>query len=156
MPGIKHLIQCHCYLRIYKSEEKTIYHKFPVYSKMNDYGKIISKYAQCNNCQAVHKVYEIEKSEIFSGKDQTESLPSIEDLKYSLPQKIVEILKEYKKDIADYEHAIDIIENSLWGSFIILKRDIINEMYQIKYLVINSQDNYQIKSEVLNDTIIGK
>ena len=35
---------------------------------------IIPKYVKCNNCEAVHKVYEINKSEIFAGKDQTESL----------------------------------------------------------------------------------
>ena len=155
MPGIKHLIDCHCFLRIYKTNEKIIYHKFPVYSKINnDTGKIIPKYVQCNNCEAVHKVYEIKKSEIFAGKDQTESLQTIDDLKISLPNELVKIFKNYKKDIADYEHAIDIIQQKEWGSQIVLKRDIINEMYQVKYLIILSETRYEIKNEIINDTII--
>ena len=32
MPGIKHLIECHCSLIIFKNNDKQIYHKFPVYS----------------------------------------------------------------------------------------------------------------------------
>ena len=111
MAGIKHLIDCHCFLRIYRTDEKTIYHKFPVFSIINkETGKIIPKYVKCNNCEAVHKVYEINKSEIFAGKDQTESLQSITDLKISLPYGLSKILDNYQKDIADYEHAIDILK----------------------------------------------
>ena len=154
MPGIKHLIECHCYLSIFKNNEKTVYHKFPVYSNINEYGKIIEKLVKCNNCEALHKVYDIEKSEIFAGKDQTESLSTREDISFSLPSKLSDILKKYDKDICDYEHALDIIENKMWGSIIVLKRDIIDEMHQVKYLVINSEKNIEIKSNTINDTII--
>ena len=156
MLGIKHLIECHCYLKIFKSKENIIYHKFPVYSKIDKEGNIISKYTKCNNCSAVHRVFEINKSEIFAGKDQTESLTTIEDIKFSLPDNLNKIFQQYKSDISDYEHALDIIEKKQWGSQIILKRDIIDEMYQIKYLVINSKDSFEIKNETINDTIILK
>ena len=39
MPGIKHLIECHCYLKIYKKENTFINHKFLVYSKVNEFDK---------------------------------------------------------------------------------------------------------------------
>ena len=154
MLGIKHLIDCHCYLKIFKTEEKIIYHKFIVYSQIDENGNILEKYVKCNNCNAVHKVFEINRSEIFAGKDQTDSITTIEDLKYSLPKVIVNIFEQYKNDIADYEHAIDIYAKKAWGSEIILKRDIIDEMYQIKYLVINSKESFEIKNETINDTII--
>ena len=32
MAGVKHLIECHCKLRLYRDNKKNIYHKFPVYS----------------------------------------------------------------------------------------------------------------------------
>ena len=44
MPGIKHLIECHCVLAIFKSkEEKIIFHKFPTYSKIDENEKVIPK-----------------------------------------------------------------------------------------------------------------
>lgn len=156
MTGIKHLINCHCYLKIYQNKSKTIYHKFPVYSKLDKNGKIIPKYVKCNNCDAFHKVYEIQKSEIFAGKDQSESVKEIKDVSISLPDKLVKILSNYNKDIADYEHAIDIIKEKKWGTKIILKRDILNEMYQVKYILINGKNDYEIMSEIINDTIIVK
>ena len=47
--GIKHLIECHCTLKIYQKFENTVYHKFPVYSKYNENNAgIISKIATKN------------------------------------------------------------------------------------------------------------
>ena len=33
---IKHLIDCHCILSIYKNRTKPVYHKFPVFSKLDN------------------------------------------------------------------------------------------------------------------------
>ena len=57
MVGYKHLIDCHCVLRIYKKNENIINHKFPVYSKLDASNKIIAKHVKCNNCEAVHYVH---------------------------------------------------------------------------------------------------
>lgn len=156
MAGIKHLIECHCYLSIFKNNSKITYHKFTVFSKVNEYSKLIEKYVKCNNCESVHRVFDIGKSEIFPGKDQTESLSSKEDISISLPAKLVKVLDKYEKDICDYEHALDAIEEKRWGEIIVLKRDIIDEMHQVKYLIIKSRDNFEIKNDVINDTIIVK
>lgn len=156
MPGIKHLIECHCYLNIFKNNSKIIYHKFAAFSKFDQYSKLIEKYVKCNNCEAVHRVYDIGRSEIFPGKDQTESLNSKEDISFSLPEKLVGILEKYNNDVCDYEHALDIIEEQAWGSIIVLKRDIISEMHQVKYLVIKGKDYFEIKNDIINDTIIIK
>ena len=55
MPGLKHLIECHCTLKIFNGDE-LINHKFPVYSKVKPDGSIVSKLVKCNNCDAVHRV----------------------------------------------------------------------------------------------------
>jgi hypothetical protein len=155
MEGIKHLIECHCYLSIFKKSNNSdiIYHKFPVFSYIDESSKIIQKYVKCNNCEAVHKIYDVGKSEIFAGKDQTDTIPTKDDLSLSLPDKLVTILEKYNKDTADFEHAIHIIKEKQWGTFIVLKRDIIDEMHQVKYLIIE-KDKYEIKNATINDTVI--
>ena len=110
--GIKHLIECHCTLKIYTGRENHLYHKFPVYSKFDENNKIISKFAQCNNCQTIHKVYDICKSEILkSGKDELKGMLTIDDIEFQLPTKIVSILKKYECDISTWEHILTVSRN---------------------------------------------
>ena len=40
MKGIKHLIECHCTLKIFERRRNQVYHKFTVYSKIDDTGRI--------------------------------------------------------------------------------------------------------------------
>ena len=61
MAGVKHLIECHCYLAIFKKNSKIPVHKFPVYSKLDKEGRVIEKIVKCNNCEALHKIIEIGK-----------------------------------------------------------------------------------------------
>mgnify|MGYP003148429700 CR=1 FL=1 len=154
MPGIKHLVECHCKLVIFKNIDHDIYHKFPVYSKINEYGKIIEKFRKCNNCDALHKIYDIGKSEIFPGKDQSETIMKIEDFKYSLDSIIFNFLKDNNSDISNYYHIKDIIEEKRWGENVVIKRDIIDEKTQVKYITIESKNNFKIKNNILEDTII--
>ena len=154
MPGIKHLIECHCKLAIYKNIKKDVYHKFPVYSKINEYGKIIEKFRNCNNCEALHKIYDIGKSEIFPGKDQSETIMQKEDFKYTLSENIFNFLQDNNADISNYYHIKDIIDEKRWDENVVIKRDIIDEKTQIKYIVIKSNNRFEIKNAVLEDTII--
>ena len=109
MPGLKHLIECHCTLKIYSAERKTVYHKFPVYSKLDKNGNLIRKIVKCNNCEAVHIVSDVCKSELMAGKDQTGIITSIDDISISLPQRLVDLLLKLECDITAYEHSLDII-----------------------------------------------
>ena len=154
--GIKHLIECHCYLAIYRNNAKQILHKFPVYSKFDESGKIIEKNAKCNNCETLHTVYGIGKSFINPGKDQTEVLTSKKDIEFSLNQKIINILKNYNCDISNWEHALDIVEEKRWGEEIVIKRDIINEKTHIKIMKIESENQVKIKSEIIDEFIVLK
>ena len=154
MSGLKHLIECHCVLALFKSSQKIINHKFPVYSKIDLNGKVIPKIVKCNNCDSLHKVYDICKSEIKFGKDQTSVTVTREDLGYMLPDRLNDLLTKVDVDISVFEHALDIIEEERWGEHIVLKRDIIEEKHQIKLLEILSEEKYKITNEVINNIIV--
>lgn len=154
MPGIKHLIQCHCTLAIYKRNEEVINHKFPVYSFLDELDNIIPKLVQCNNCGTIHLVDKIGMSEIKFGKEESKMISSIQDLTKEIPANIVQALIENNATLADYEHVKDIIENSLWGNFIVLSREIHNDKEHVKIMEINSKRNFKIKNEIIEDLVI--
>jgi len=154
VPGIKHLVECHCVLKMYKGEKDVFNHKFPVYSKIDKSGKIIPKLAKCNNCESLHYVYDYCKSDLRGGKDQTSVTLSTEDLALSLPDKLVSILVKSECDISTWEHCLDIIEEERWGEFIVLNRDVIDENQQVKILFIKSENLFKVENKVINSLII--
>jgi len=156
MPGIKHLIECHCVLKIYEKNTKIINHKFPVYSKLNKHNLIIPKLAKCNNCEALHYIYDICKSELRPGGDQTIVTLDIDDITIALPDKLVTLLKKYQCDMATWEHVLDIIENNLKNQHIVLKRDIIDEKQQLKILFIINENKFRVETKTLEDTFLIK
>lgn len=117
--GMKHLIECNCILPQYKNRSKPVFHKFIVFSVVESNGFVVPKYAQCNNCAQIHKVVEVGKSE-FTGKDESHTLMTVEDIKYSIPESVREILDDYKLDIPYWEEAAFLVENGRWGSHIII------------------------------------
>ena len=154
MPGIKHLIECHCSLKIFKKNEKIRYHKFPVYSKIDSDGKLIPKLSKCNNCDSLHYIHDYCQSELRGGKDQTEVTLSIDDVSLCIPDRLSRILLKTKCDISTWEHCLDIIEEKRWGEIIVLRRDVIDDNENIKTLIINSEDSYKIENKIINTTII--
>ena len=112
------------------------------------------KFRKCNNCDALHKIYDIGKSEIFPGKDQTETIMCIEDFKYSLPENIYSFLQDSNSDISNYFHIKDIIDEKRWGENVVIKRDIIDEKTQIKYITIKNKNIFDIKNTILEDTVV--
>ena len=88
MIGQKHLIECHCYLKIFSNEEKKVNHKFSVYSKFDNDGKVIPKLQKCNNCDTLHYVYDICKSELRGGKDETSVTVDLEEMTLMLPERL--------------------------------------------------------------------
>ena len=154
MPGFKHLIECHCVLRIYKGQDDLKNHKFPVYSKFDEHGKVIPKLVKCNNCESLHLVIDACRSELKGGKDQSQVTIDKEDIMLSLPDKLNNILIKLDCDISIWEHCLDIIEEKRWNEFVVLKRDIIDENEQVKILKILSEDRFKIQNEIINTTVI--
>jgi hypothetical protein len=156
MAGIKHLIECHCYLKIYDQKEKSINHKFPVYSKLDESGNLIPKFAKCNNCDALHKIVDVCKSELMPGKEENGTVLEKDDLVCMLPDKVANVLIKNQCDVADFEHALDIIEEKLWGSYIVIKRDIISEEQQLKVLLFKSESNIRIINKEIKTILINQ
>ena len=70
--GTKHLIQCHCVLPQYRKMDNPIFHKFVVYSKFDEDGKVQHRLARCNNCDAVHRIIDFCRSEIVTKIEDTD------------------------------------------------------------------------------------
>ena len=153
MPGVKHLIECHCFLKIFNRKEKQINHKFPVYSRFDNDGNIIPKLVKCNNCDSVHYVKDVCKSELRPGKEDIQTIVDKEDIILMLPDKIANVLIKNNADIADFEHCLDIIEEEMWGSYIVVKRSIVDENEQVKVMEILSEDKVKISNRDINKMI---
>ena len=157
MPGQRHLIECHCILPLYKGKSKTVYHKFAVYSLIDEKsGKVIPKYVNCNNCGVTHFINELCRSEIKVGKEDIKSVRSIEEVSLSIPDKLNNLLKEYNSSVDIYEEIEDVLENKEFPRSLVLKREIIDEKYQLKILNIISENKFKISSETLEDIIEGE
>jgi len=60
--GMKHLIECHCILSQYRDRQDAIYHKFIVFSEVDEGDTVIPKFVNCNNCGICHNVIDLCKS----------------------------------------------------------------------------------------------
>ena len=148
---IKHLIECHCILSIYKNRTKPVYHKFPVFSIVEE-DEIKEKYVLCNNCDIVHRVFEANKSEIKWGNEGHKSLVTTkEDIKFNLEnqgmERLVTILELNNVDISDWELIDYLLENNLEGQVVIDKKEIENSI-NYKYLEIKN-GKYKIKNDIV-------
>tara|TARA_R100000808_G_C2155541_1_gene168612 strand:- start:34263 stop:34727 length:465 start_codon:yes stop_codon:yes gene_type:complete len=146
MDGIKHIIECHCVLPQFRNKENFAYHKFVVFSIIDDSDTVIPKYVTCNNCGVIHKIFDICKSHIMAGKDDLKSQSSIIDIKYTLDKGVVEILESYKCDLPTYENVKFIIDNKRWGSFVVLTKDDVENEITGKMLVFEKEDKFKIES----------
>ena len=155
MSGVKHLIECHCILPQYKRRDPPLYHKFSVYSKIRD-GLIDEKYAQCNNCGIVHKVYDICRSEIVAGKEEFNTGLTISDMSIQLTDKLSMLLSNHNCDYATWEHVVDIIDEERWDEPIVIKRDIVEDKVIVKILKIREGEKIKIETKTIEDEIIGE
>jgi len=151
MKYIKHLIECQCTLRLYKNRSKNIYHKFPVFSLIED-DILKEKYALCNNCDIVHKVYEINKSEIKWGNEGFKSLVTTkDDIKFNFESQglhsLINILEANFVDVSDWELIDYLFENNEEG-FIILDKTEMDDNINLKILQIKN-NTYKIKNELI-------
>ena len=146
MLGVKHLVQCHCMLPQYRNKKDPVFHKFSVFSVIDESDTVIVKYAECNNCGAAHKVYDICKSEILTGRDEVRSQMSIQDFKFSLPNDLYEVLNQYKKELPDYEMSQFILDHQKWDTTIVLTREEMDDTVQGKVLRFISQEKFRIES----------
>ena len=154
MPGFKHLIECHCVLPIYKNvTQERIYHKFPVYSKIDKNDAVIPKLVKCNNCDTMHYVYDVCRSELRGGKDQSAITSDDDELSLMLPERLSKILKKLDTDISNWEHVIDIFDEKRWGEEVVLRREIVDEKQHVKILKVVSDQIFKIQNKSIEDLL---
>ena len=139
------MVECQCVLPQYKKSANPVYHKFVVFSVLED-DKIKTNFAQCTNCGVVHKIIDLCKSEILNGKESLNSLETIEDIKLSIPQDLSAVLENYSCDISNWQHAKFIYENGKWGDSIVLVREELDSEIQGKFLTIVSHNRFKIET----------
>lgn len=123
MPSyIKHLIECNCILKQFELIEPAVFHKFIVFSIINDDETFKASYAKCNNCGGIHKVMEIGKSEKLK-RDTAPSLPVIDEIKTNFPEKLIEAIGRYNLDLPSWQEIKFLYENEVWGKPVILYRE---------------------------------
>jgi hypothetical protein len=144
--GTKHLVECHCILPQFRDKKDPVYHRFVVFSKIDESDTVITGNAQCNNCGTMHKVYDICKSEIIVGKDESASVESIRDVSMSLPNSLAELFGEYNLELPDYQLARHIMENRLWDSTIMLSKEQEEEQTNGKILRFLSPEKFRVES----------
>jgi len=143
--GIKHLVSCHCVLPQFRRMSNPIFHKFVVFSVIDDDDKIISKTVKCNNCEVIHRIIDFCKSEFVYNVEDTRSVMTKEDIAIMLPEKLINILESYDVDLPTWEHAQFIIDNKQWDKHIILTSDFIDGRTEGKLLRILGEKLYKIE-----------
>ncbi len=148
----KHLIECHCILPQYRKAPEPVFHKFIVFSEI-DNDVVNPTYVQCNNCGAVHKVYDLCKSEIIVGRDELRTMTTIDEVKLGMSSDIVGLLEAYDCDLPTWQHVKFSIVNNLAGEKIILTRDIIEEETQGKVLTVKEDGTFLLENYINREYI---
>jgi hypothetical protein len=116
-----------------------------VFSVINQDGSIKPSYAKCNNCGAIHKVTEVNVSERLK-KEDSPLVPDVEEIKSTLPKKLVSLLAKYDLDIPTWQEIKFNHENQKWDRPVILYREKQGEEYQGKYLLMAGKTLWKIES----------
>lgn len=133
-----------------------IYHKFPVYSKIDDYENVIPKYVKCNNCDTLHYVFEVCKSELKLGKDEVTFVNDVNDIKVNIPDKLLSVLEKNSVGLAIYEEVLDAIENNYFPLHIVLQREVVDDVVHVKSLTINGKDSFKITNNFISNVVRGE
>ena len=133
-----------------------LFHKFPVFSVIDDSDTVVTKYVECNNCGIVHKIYDLCKSEIMTGREDIKSQLSIEDFKFSLPSDLFNLLIQYNRDLPDFEYSQFILENNVWGTSIVLTREELDGTIQGKLLKFVEPNKFRIESYLHKEVVDEK
>lgn len=151
--GQKHLIQCHCIMPQYRKAPVPVFHKFIVFSVIEN-DVVVPTYVQCNNCNAVHKIYDLCKSEMIPGRDELRTVSTIQEAQIGMPGDLVSLLETYDCDLPTWQNAAFILNEEQWGSRVILTRDTIDDETQGKLLTIKANNKFVLENYINRETIV--
>lgn len=143
--GVKHLITCKCFLPQFKNHENPPIHRFIVFSELDEYANVKPSFVECNNCGIVHKVLEIEKSAI-TNKESVKAVENIDEVLSQVPEWLYNLLKKYECDLPTCQEARFIIQNKLWGRFVVLDKERTTEGIFGKALIILGDRLHKIET----------
>lgn len=148
--GQKHLIDCRCILP--QNRGTNNFHKFIVFSVIDDDDNVIPSFAQCNHCGVVHRVSDICTSEIIS-RESMATLPTIEEIKISLPDKLTTALSRFERDmdLPTWQNIGFVYENQLLGQPIIINKDCEGHEVTYKVLTILGQNLFKIDTRITKE-----
>ena len=150
--GLRHLITCRCVLPQFKRSPSAPQHQFVVFSAIEDDGTFRVRFTQCNNCGIIHKVTDVCRSEVVP-RESMGSIPTIDDIKASLPPQLANLLESNDVDVSTWEMAQFIIENKQWGNFVVLSTDEEDGMRQGKYVRILSETLYKVETFMREEVV---
>jgi len=139
-------------LQQFKRQQNPPSHQFVVFSIIDD-DVVEQKFVTCNNCGIVHRVTEINKSEIVQGREEMKSIVTIDDIKLSLPARLSDLLESNNADIATWEYVQYIYENKQWGNFVVLTMDEESGTRQGKYVRILGENMFKVEPFVREEII---
>lgn len=151
--GHKHFISCRCILNQHMKYASPPQFNFVVFSKFDESGNVIPKFVQCPNCGIVHKVIDICSSTIIQGKEASNSIRTIDDIRSMIPEKLQGLLDSSGCDISVWEAIECIIENSLWGESVVISVEKIDGLKTVKSVKVIGSTLYKVESNVINDVI---
>ncbi len=152
MTGIKHMVECHCVLPQFRNRPSPPFHKFVVFSTIDDGDTVIEKHAKCNNCGVVHNVYDISKSHILSGQEEG-AVMEISDFELMMPKSLANILQNYSCDLPTWENVLFNIQNDVWNSKIVLSKKSEDGITSGRILKMIAPGNYQIQPYSAKDLL---
>lgn len=143
--GLKHLITCRCVLPQLKRVPNSPSHQFIVFSVIEDDGSVRVRYAQCNNCGIIHRVTEVNRSDVVP-REAMRAIPTVDDIRASLPRGLAEVLESNVADLPTWEMAQFIVENKRWGDFVVLSTDEEDGLRQGKYVRIIGENLLKVET----------
>lgn len=131
------------------------FHKFIVFSEIEPPGIIVKSIVQCPNCGAVHRVKEVGVSEVLR-KEDAPSILTIEEIKSSLPEKLVAGFSGYDLELHQWMEIKWILDNEQWGRNVILTKDSADGLVTGKYVQIISKDIWRFNNFSREEMIAEK
>lgn len=144
MKGYKHIVECHCILPQFRNRNNAPWHKFIVFSIIDEGDTVIPKHAKCNNCGVVHNVFDIGRSEVLQGQE-TGAVMEIEDVKTMIPDSVSRMLVTYNCDVATWENTLFVLQNNKFPSSIVLERKEEGGIISGKILDMKGYNMYSIR-----------
>jgi hypothetical protein len=107
---------------------------------------VIPSYAQCNHCNAIHKIIDICSSEILR-KDELASLETVNELKYGIPKKLAEELERINVPLYIWQEINFIFQNESWKDGVqnvVIASEVIDDETTGKYISIRGAETFFI------------